>query len=69
MDDRDVFILEVIIDFCDRISDSINKNGNSFDDYNSNLDFQDACMLRALQIGENVNNLSKTNKGKLVLSH
>ena len=58
MDSRDIFILESIVDFCDRIADSIQKYGNSFEVFDQDLDFQDACALRIIQIGENVNSLS-----------
>lgn len=58
MDEKDVFILESIVDFCDRIANSIQKYGDSFEVFDNDLDFQDACGLRIIQIGENVNSLS-----------
>lgn len=64
MEDKDVFILEVIIDFCDRIIKSIDEHDGDFNAFENDLDFQDACMMRALQIGENVNSLSSSFKDK-----
>lgn len=58
MDKKDVFILESIIDFCDRIANSIQKYGDDFGVFENDLDFQDSCQLRIIQIGENVSSLS-----------
>lgn len=58
MDSRDIFILESIIDLCDRIANTIRKFGDSLEIFENDLDFQDACELRIIQIGENVNSLS-----------
>ena len=62
MEPKDVFILESIIELCDRISDSVKRYGDSFEAFDSDLDFQDACELRIVQIGENVNSLSDSFK-------
>ena len=62
MEHRDVFILETIIDFCDRIADSLAGANASFQDFSENIDLQDVCAFRVLQIGENVNNLSSAFK-------
>ena len=43
MDEKDVFILESIIDFCNRIAASIQKYGDDFEIFDNDLDFQDAC--------------------------
>ena len=58
MDNRDVFLLESIIDFCNRINKSIIEHGGSFEVFEGDLDFQDACNMRIIQIGENVSSLS-----------
>ena len=58
MESRDVFVIETIIELCDRIKDSIIRYGDSFEIYEKDLDFQDACNMRIIQIGENVASLS-----------
>lgn len=59
MQDRDILALETIVEFCDRMMDSVSEHGDDYETYLEDLEFQDACALRAIQIGENVNNLSK----------
>ena len=58
MEHRDVFLIEVIIDFCDRIIKSLQSPQISYEEFFSNLDLIDVSSFRVLQIGENVNNLS-----------
>ena len=57
MEHRDVFLVEVILDYCDQILRSVEEM--SFDDFSDNLDVRDACALRVLQIGENAGHLSE----------
>ena len=61
MEHKDVFLLEEIVEFCDRITDTIGKTGG-YEEFVKNLDYQDVCAFRALQIGEFVNELSATFK-------
>lgn len=57
MEHRDVFLIEVILDYCNQILKS--TEGMSYDDFSNNLDVRDACALRVLQIGENAGHLSE----------
>lgn len=57
MEHRDVFIIDVIIEYCDQILASI--TGLSKQDFSKNIDVRDACALRVLQIGENAHDLSQ----------
>lgn len=52
MEDKDVFILEEIINYCDKIVNSIAKYSNSYELYDQNPDYQDVCAFRTIQIGE-----------------
>ena len=61
MERRDPFLLEQIVEFCDRIIDTVGQNGG-FDEFSHNLDYQDVCAFRILQIGEYVKDLSGTFK-------
>ena len=58
MEARDVFILEEIINYCDRTADNIQKFGDDFDRFKDNLTYQEVCAFHAIQIGELVNSLS-----------
>lgn len=58
MESRDVFLLEEIIDYCDRIASTIARHDGDFSAFESDLDFQEVCAFRAIQIGELVNKLS-----------
>jgi len=58
MERRDVFILESIIEFCDRIISTISDDGIDFDVFQDNPNYQDMLAFRVEQIGELVNNLS-----------
>lgn len=62
MEHRDVFLLEVILDYCDQILESVKKC--DYDDFVSDLNLRDASALRVLQIGENAGNLSEGFKKK-----
>ena len=58
MENKDVFILEEIISYCDKINNALEKHNNSRVEFDGDLDFQEACAFRAIQIGELVNSLS-----------
>ena len=62
MESRDVFILEEIISYCDKIESALSKHGWSRAEFDNDLDFQEACAFRAIQIGELVNSLSEVFK-------
>ena len=61
---RDRILLEKIIGYCDRIADNLNRYQNSFDAFQSDLLFQDACCMCIVQIGELVGQLSEEIKRK-----
>ena len=58
MDAKDVFILETIVEYCDRILKAISDCGNDFESFDNSLDHQDSCSFRLIQIGEEINSLS-----------
>ena len=57
MEHRDVFLVEVMLEYCDQIMKSV--DGFDYDGFSKNLDIRDASALRVLQIGENAGNLSE----------
>lgn len=65
MEHRDVFILETIIEYCDKISAYLRENNVSEQDFYNNGYHQDICAFYCLQIGENAGSLS----GKFLSSH
>ena len=64
MEHRDVFLIEVIIDYCDRILHDLFSPEINYDYFLNDLDLQDVSAFRILQIGENANNLSENFKNK-----
>ena len=64
MEHRDVFLIETIIDFCDRIIRNLSDPEVTYDRFLNDLELQDVCAFRVLQIGENANNLSDGFKNK-----
>lgn len=60
MEHNDVFLLETIVELCDRITASIAKHGDDFDVFDADVDYQDFCAFRVIQIGEYANSLSET---------
>lgn len=58
MDVKDVFVLERIIDSCDDIIKTIQKHGNTWEDFDADLEYQYICAFLLIQIGEYVNELS-----------
>ena len=55
---RDRILLGKIIDYCDRISDNLDRFENSYQAFQTDLLFQDACCMCIVQIGELVGQLS-----------
>lgn len=55
---RDQILLNKIIMYCDRISDNIARNKNSYSSFETDMMFQDACCMCIIQIGELVGQLS-----------
>lgn len=64
MQHRDVFLLEIIIDFCDRIIASTKNPDLTYDKFSNDLDLVDCCAFRIEQIGENAGDLSNTFREK-----
>lgn len=62
MEHKDVFILKNIIEFCDGITNAISRFGDNFEAFDGDIDYQDACELKIIQIGELVSNLSDSFK-------
>lgn len=56
--ERDRNILEHIISYCDDISDTVQRFGNSYECFQGDKVYRNACALCILQIGELVGNLS-----------
>ncbi|MBR3143733.1 DUF86 domain-containing protein [Candidatus Saccharibacteria bacterium] len=63
MEDRDVFILEEIVDYCDKVASTLDKIGGKYENFKEDSDYQDICAFRTMQIGELVNSLSDRFKG------
>lgn len=59
MEHKDVFLLETILEHCDKISSYLHDNNVSKEVFLSNPYFQDTCAFYCLQIGENANSLSE----------
>lgn len=62
MESKDIFLLDEIIEYCDRIANTISIHGGDYTTFENDLDFQEVCAFRAIQIGELVNRLSDTIK-------
>lgn len=62
MEHRDVFLLEVIIEYCEQIARTVDNL--DYDGFVNNADARDACALRVLQIGENAGGLSEACKNE-----
>lgn len=58
MEHRDVFILEGIIEYCDKIQNILEEIGYDKDTFLSSDKNQDLCAFYCLQIGESANSLS-----------
>jgi len=58
MQDKDVFILQSIIEYCDKITTYIDELAIDKENFLSNERSQDLCAFYCLQIGEYANELS-----------
>lgn len=52
MERRDKIILGKIVAYCKRIADSLSRYDQSFEAFEKDLMFQDACCMCVVQIGE-----------------
>jgi len=67
MDDRtekDIFKLDSIIQYCDRIGSYIERFGDSVEDFRDDYAYRDACSLCVAQVGELTGDLSDELKKK-----
>ena len=58
MNDSDKKTVERILHYCDRLQEHVLAFGNSKEEYISNNQYQDACSLVIIQLGEQVGRLS-----------
>ena len=58
MEDKDVFLLETILDYCSRIQNTLERFGLDHDKFIADGQMQDLCAFYCLQIGEYTNQLS-----------
>lgn len=65
MEHKDAFLLESIINYCDKLSDYLTVNKIDKAGFLNNPYHQDICAFYCLQIGENANSLSD----KFIASH
>lgn len=56
--ERDNEQLGVILKYCDRMREAIDRFGDDYEAFESDVPFQDSCSLCLIQIGEAVNRLS-----------
>lgn len=59
MEHKDAFMLEIIVEFCDRIISTTSNPKVTFKKFDSDVNLQDVSAFRVLQIGENVGKLSE----------
>lgn len=52
MEQRDMVIIQKIIQYCDRIESYLSENKMTFEMFQNNTMFQDACCMCIVQIGE-----------------
>ncbi len=57
-DERDLDQLHVIMRYCERLSQAVERFDGSYESFQSDVVFQDSCSLCIIQIGEAVNRLS-----------
>ena len=58
MKNKDLLILEKINKYCDEISFTIDRLGDSYETFSEDFVFQNACAMCILQIGELANKFS-----------
>lgn len=64
--ERDVDRLLRILDYCDRIGDSVRRFGDSIEAFEKDADYRDAVKMNLFQIGETVNALSDECKEQII---
>ena len=52
IENRDRLILNKIIGYCDRVRDNLNRYQGSYEAFQQDYLFQDACCMCVVQIGE-----------------
>ena len=62
MEHKTFYQLSNIVDFCDGISKTVNRFGDDFGVFDGDADYQDACEMKIVQIGEIVNSLDASYK-------
>lgn len=62
IENRDRLILNKIIGYCDRVRDNLNRYQSSYEAFQQDYLFQDACCMCVVQIGELVAQLSEEAK-------
>ena len=62
MYNKDIEILKHIIEYCDRIQRAKDRFGNSYESFQSDNEYQSACAMYILQIGEMATRLSENLK-------
>ena len=59
MKDNDKRVIERLIYYCNRLHEHVSVFGNSKEEYIANKQYQDACSLVIIQLGEQVGRLSQ----------
>jgi len=59
---KDIFQLEMIVQYCKDIEDAIERFGNDIEDYIEDKHYQNLCSFYINQIGENIKNVSARSK-------
>lgn len=62
MEQRDNIILQKIITYCNRIAENLDRYDHSYEAFEKDFMFQDACCMCVVQIGELVSQLSEDTK-------
>ena len=62
IENRNRLILNKIIGYCDRVRDNLNRYQSSYEAFQQDYLFQDACCMCVVQIGELVAQLSEEAK-------
>ena len=58
-DERDEAQLRLILCYCGRLEEALERFGREFETFDSDAVFQDSCALCLVQVGEAVNRLSQ----------
>lgn len=64
MERRDAILLKKLVSYCDRIQSNLERFSYSYEAFEQDHMFQDACCMCVVQIGELVTQLSETAKGE-----